>query len=82
MEKKRYSPEQIIRKLREAEALKAQGKTVAQICQARRRLPQLDQAGEVCDGGTVSLIRPPRGGGWWSRGEPRWPGGRVAAVLP
>ena len=34
MKKKRYSPEQIIRKLREAEALKAQGKTVAQICQA------------------------------------------------
>lgn len=33
MKKKRYSPEQIIRKLREAEALKAQGKTVAQICQ-------------------------------------------------
>ena len=34
MKKNRYSPEQIIRKLREAEALKAQGKTVAQICQA------------------------------------------------
>ena len=34
MKKKRYSPEQVIRKLREAEALKAQGKTVAQICQA------------------------------------------------
>lgn len=33
MKKRRYSPEQIIRKLREAEALKAQGKTVAQICQ-------------------------------------------------
>ena len=34
MKKKRYTPEQIIRKLREGEALKAQGKTVAQICQA------------------------------------------------
>ena len=34
MKKKRRSPEQIVRLLREAEALKAEGKTVGQICQA------------------------------------------------
>lgn len=34
MKKKRHNPEQIIRKLREAERLKADGKTVAEICQA------------------------------------------------
>jgi putative transposase len=33
MKRKRHSPEQIIRKLREAEALKAQGQGLAQICQ-------------------------------------------------
>ncbi len=34
MKKNRHNPEQIIRKLREAERLKAAGKTVAEICQA------------------------------------------------
>ena len=34
MKKNRHTPEQIIRKLREAERLKAAGKTVAEICQA------------------------------------------------
>lgn len=34
MKKKRHNPDQIIRKLREAERLKADGKTVAEICQA------------------------------------------------
>jgi len=34
MKKKRHNPDQIIRKLREAERLKAEGKTVAEICQA------------------------------------------------
>ncbi len=33
MKKKRHDPEQVIRKLREAERLKADGKTVAEICQ-------------------------------------------------
>lgn len=34
MKKKRHDPEQVIRKLREAERLKGDGKTVAEICQA------------------------------------------------
>ncbi len=33
MKRKRHEPEQIIRKLREAEGLKAQGLAVAQVCQ-------------------------------------------------
>jgi putative transposase len=33
MKRKRHSPEQIIRKLREAEALQAQGQGLAQVCQ-------------------------------------------------
>jgi transposase-like protein len=33
MKRKRHSPEQIIRKLREAEQLKSEGQTIAQICQ-------------------------------------------------
>ena len=33
MKRKRHSPEQIIRKLREAEGLLAQGRTIAEICQ-------------------------------------------------
>lgn len=33
MKKNRHNPDQIIRKLREAERLKAEGKTVAEICQ-------------------------------------------------
>ena len=32
MSRKRYSPEQIINKLRQAEVLLSQGKTVAQAC--------------------------------------------------
>jgi transposase-like protein len=34
MPRKRYSPEQIINKLRQAEVLLSQGKTVAQACKA------------------------------------------------
>jgi transposase-like protein len=34
MPKKRHSPEQIIRKLRDADALLAAGKTIGQVCQA------------------------------------------------
>ncbi len=33
MKKKRHSPEQIIRKLREAEATLSMGKTIAEVCQ-------------------------------------------------
>jgi len=33
MKKKRHSPEQIIRKLREAEGLLSAGKTIAEVCQ-------------------------------------------------
>ena len=33
MKRKRHTSEQIIRKLREAERLKAEGQTIAQICQ-------------------------------------------------
>lgn len=33
MKRKRHSPEQIIRKLREAEGLQASGRTIAEICQ-------------------------------------------------
>jgi transposase-like protein len=33
MKRKRHGPEQIIRKLREAEALKGQGKSLGEICQ-------------------------------------------------
>jgi transposase-like protein len=33
MKRKRHSSEQIIRKLREAEAMEASGQTVAQVCQ-------------------------------------------------
>ena len=33
MKKRRHSPEQIIRKLREAEGLLSVGKTIAEICQ-------------------------------------------------
>ena len=33
MKRKRHSPEQIIRKLREAEGLLAEGRTIAEICQ-------------------------------------------------
>jgi len=32
--RKRYSPEQIIRKLRDAEAMLAAGKTIGEVCQA------------------------------------------------
>jgi transposase-like protein len=34
MRKKRHSTEEVVRKLREAEAAFAEGKTVAQVCQA------------------------------------------------
>ena len=34
MKRKRHSPEQIIRKLREAEAMLASEKTIGQVCQA------------------------------------------------
>jgi putative transposase len=34
MKQKRHNPDQIIRKLREAELMKADGKAVAEICQA------------------------------------------------
>ena len=34
MKRKRHSPEQIIRKLREAEAMLAAEKTIGQVCQA------------------------------------------------
>jgi len=33
MKKKRHTPEQIIRKLREAEGLLAEGKAIAEVCQ-------------------------------------------------
>lgn len=33
MKRKRHSPEQIIRKLREAEGLLSDGKTIAEVCQ-------------------------------------------------
>ena len=33
MKRKRHGPEQIIRKLREAEALQSEGKTIAEVCQ-------------------------------------------------
>jgi len=33
MKRKRHGPEQIIRKLREAEALLSEGKTIAEVCQ-------------------------------------------------
>lgn len=33
MKKKRHTPEQIIRKLREAEGMLAEGKTIAEVCQ-------------------------------------------------
>lgn len=33
MKKKRHSPEQIIRKLREAEGMVSAGKTIAEVCQ-------------------------------------------------
>lgn len=49
MEKKRHNPDQIIRKLREVERMKAEGKAVAEICQAleisEQTLPSLE--GEV-----------------------------------
>ena len=34
MQKKRHSPEQIIRKLRDADAMLAAGKTIGQACQS------------------------------------------------
>ncbi|GIX00840.1 MAG: hypothetical protein KatS3mg111_4172 [Pirellulaceae bacterium] len=34
MSRKRHSPEQIIRKLREADAMLSSGQTIGQICQA------------------------------------------------
>ena len=34
MKKKRHNPEQVIRKLREAEQMKSAGKSVGEICQA------------------------------------------------
>lgn len=34
MKRKKHSPEQIIRKLRQAEAMQADGKSVGEICQA------------------------------------------------
>lgn len=34
MKRKRHSPDQIIRKLREADALLSQGQVIAQVCQA------------------------------------------------
>ena len=34
MKRKRHTPEQIVRKLREADRLKAEGRTVGEICQA------------------------------------------------
>ena len=34
MKRKRHSPEQIIRKLREADAMLSQGQVIAQVCQA------------------------------------------------
>jgi len=34
MKRKRHDPEQVIKKLREAEAMLASGKTIGQICQA------------------------------------------------
>ncbi|GIX00563.1 MAG: hypothetical protein KatS3mg111_3895 [Pirellulaceae bacterium] len=34
MSRKRHSPEQIIRKLREADAMLSAGKTIGQVCQA------------------------------------------------
>ena len=34
MKRKRHNPEQIIKKLRDAEAMLASGKTIGQVCQA------------------------------------------------
>ena len=34
MKRKKHSPEQIIRKLRQAEAMQSEGKTLGEICQA------------------------------------------------
>ena len=34
MKRKRHSPDQIIRKLREADAMLSQGQAIAQVCQA------------------------------------------------
>jgi transposase-like protein len=33
MKRKRHSPEQIIRKLREADGMLSEGKTIAEVCQ-------------------------------------------------
>ena len=57
MNKKRHNPEQIIRKLREAERLKAEGKTVAEICQALEISDQTYHRWKAGYGGDANVAR-------------------------
>lgn len=57
MKKKRHSPEQIIRKLREAKGLLSAGKTIAEVCQKLEISEQTYHCWRNQYGGTTTFRR-------------------------